>query len=55
MVQVIQCDNCNPPCTFPYKYGWQTPLRCPFESANDDDLNYTRKDIEIDDIIKMFE
>ena len=53
MVKVIQCDNCNPPCTFPHQEGWIIPERCAFGDCPVT-CDYEIKEIEIEEIIKIF-
>lgn len=42
---VIQCSECNPPCTFQTHEGWAKPFRCAF---TDDRVNYVEKDLTLE-------
>jgi hypothetical protein len=53
----MQCFECNPPCTFRWEDGWTKPVKCAFIPEEDalDCSNYVKKDISIDELLKLFE
>ena len=52
---VIQCSDCYPPCTFPYKKNWTKPVLCPFwNGKNRIQANFKNVEISEDQLLEIF-
>lgn len=54
-MKVIQCSDCNPPCTFPHKEGWTIPVFCAFWDENNKfKANYKIREITENELWEIF-
>ena len=52
---VIQCSDCYPPCTFPYKKGWTEPVMCSFWNEESKlQANFKKVEITENQLLEIF-